>query len=148
MSIYTLRVTTNEAAHVSVNAKQNQQNGPTVSVHEYLTRCILNSENYFQHYIIMQITSCTSNSEKCISFSHTTIMPIPISPEYGMRFFLYFLETKFFGKLRYCPTQESCFHPVCRVVVHEWDFRFRPPTKTAFLTIYQPKSWKLCTFSI
>ena len=33
----------------------------------------------------------------------------------------YFLETKFFWKLRYSPTQKSCFRPVCRVVVHEWD---------------------------
>ena len=27
----------------------------------------------------------------------------------------------FFWKLRYSPAQKSCFHPVCRVIVHEWD---------------------------
>ena len=37
---------------------------------------------------------------------------------------LFFLETKFFWKLGYSPTQKSCFHPVCRVGIHEWDLGF------------------------
>ena len=32
-----------------------------------------------------------------------------------------FLETNFFWKLGYSPTRKSCFHPVCRVGIQEWD---------------------------
>ena len=65
------------------------------------------------------------------------------SPGYGIRFFHPWILTLHTGwkvvfwKARYTritPTQKSCFHPVCRLGIHEWDLGLRT-TKTVFLTI-------------